>query len=113
MEIEPDVIVQVLLRERLRITVLAAVAVWDVNAADDIFQQVVLSALEVAARFRDTDHVLAWSFRAARHRAVDVARSRRLRSLPDEVLDLMESRWIDPAVVANSDRGEALHHCLG
>jgi RNA polymerase sigma-70 factor (ECF subfamily) len=113
MEIEPDVIVQVLLRERLRITALAAAVVRDVHAADDIFQQVVLSALEVAARFRDTDHVLAWSFRAARHRAVDVARSRRLRSLPDEVLDLMESRWIDPAVVANSDRGEALHHCLG
>ena len=65
MEIEPDVIVQVLLRERLRITALAAAVVRDVHAADDIFQQVVLSALEVASRFHDTDHVLAWSFRAA------------------------------------------------
>jgi RNA polymerase sigma-70 factor (ECF subfamily) len=57
--------------------------------------------------------VLAWSFRAARHRAIDLARSRHLRSLPDDVLDLLESRWVDPAVVASSDRGEALHRCLG
>jgi RNA polymerase sigma-70 factor (ECF subfamily) len=113
MDLEPDIIVQVLLRERLRVTALAAAVVRDVHSADDIFQQVVLSALEVAAQFRDTDHVLAWSFRAARHRVLDLARSRRLRSLPDEVLDLMESRWIDPASSANTDRGEALHRCLG
>jgi RNA polymerase sigma-70 factor (ECF subfamily) len=113
MELEPDTIVQVLLRERLRVTALAAAVVRDVHAADDIFQQVVLAALESAPRFRDTDHVLAWSFRAARHRAVDLARGRRLRSLPDEILDLMESRWADPALAANTDRGEALHRCLG
>lgn len=113
MELEADTIVQVLLRERLRVTALAAAVVRDVHAADDIFQQVVLAALEVGGHFRDTDHVLAWSFRAARHRALDLARSRRLRSLPEEVLDLLESRAIDPSQVAYSDRGEALHRCLG
>ncbi len=111
--LEPDTIVQVLLRERLRVTALAAAVIRDVHAADDIFQQVVLAALEARSHFRDTDHVLAWSFRAARHRALDLARSRRLRSLPDEVLDLLESRWTDPAAVTGSDRGEALHRCLG
>ena len=113
MVLEPDTIVQVLLRERLRVTALAAAVIRDVHAADDIFQQVVLAALEARSHFRDTDHVLAWSFRAARHRALDLARNRRLHSLPDEVLDLLESRWTDPAAVAGSDRGEALHRCLG
>jgi RNA polymerase sigma-70 factor (ECF subfamily) len=113
MDLEPDTIVQVLLRERLRVTALAAAVVRDVHAADDIFQQVVLAALEAGAQFRDTDHVLAWAFRAARHRAVDLARSRHLRSLPEEVLDLLESRWTDPEPAAYSDRGEALHRCLG
>ena len=113
MDLEPDTIVQVLLRERLRVTALAAAVVRDVHAADDIFQQVVLAALEVAARFRDTDHVLAWSFRAARHRALDLARSRRLQSLPEEVLDLLESRWVDASLAAETDRGEALHRCMG
>ena len=111
--LEPDTIVQVLLRERLRVTALAAVVVRDVHAADDIFQQVVLAALEAGPHFRDADHVLAWSFRVARHRALDLARGRRLRSLPDEVLDLLESRWADPALAVNTDRGEALHRCLG
>ena len=42
--LEPDTIVQVLLRERLRVTALAAAVIRDVHAADDIFQQVVLAA---------------------------------------------------------------------
>jgi RNA polymerase sigma-70 factor, ECF subfamily len=112
MVLEADTIVQVLLRERLRVTALAAAVVRDVHAADDIFQQVVLAALEGRAQFRDTDHVLAWSLRTARHRAVDLARKRHLRTLPDEVLDRLESRWSDPAGAEVSDRGEALHRCI-
>src|SRR5262249_54002620 len=69
--LEPDTIVQVLLRERLRVTALAAAVIRDVHAADDIFQQVVLAALEARSHFRNTDHVLAWSFRTARCRALD------------------------------------------
>ena len=42
-------------------------------------RQVVLSALEARTHFRDGDHVLAWAFRAARHRAV--ALDRRLHGL--------------------------------
>jgi RNA polymerase sigma factor (sigma-70 family) len=112
MVLEPDTIVQILLRERLRVTALAAAVIRDVHAADDIFQQVVLSALEARAQFHDSDHVLAWSMRAARHRAIDLARSRQLRPLPDEVLDLLESRAGDPAGSGWSDRAEALHQCM-
>jgi RNA polymerase sigma-70 factor (ECF subfamily) len=113
MTLEPDSIVQVLLRERLRVTALASTVTRDVHAADDIFQQVVLAALESRAQFRGSDHVLAWALRAARHRALDFARSRRLRSLPDHILDMLEAQWADPAGAAVSDRGEALHRCLG
>jgi RNA polymerase sigma factor (sigma-70 family) len=113
MTLEADSIVQVLLRERLRVTALAAAVTRDVHAADDIFQQVVLAALESRARFHEPDHVLPWALRAARHRAVDFARHRRQQLLPDDVLDLMEARWADPATTEWSDRGEALHRCLG
>src|SRR5687767_9951469 len=108
MTLEPDGIVQVLLRERLRVTAVAAAVVRDVHAADDIFQQVVLSALEHRGQFREPDHLLAWSLRAARHRAVDLARRRQVRPLPDDVLDLIEARWADPADASWSDRVEAL-----
>ena len=112
MTLEPDVIVQVLLQERLRVTALAAAVIRDVHAADDIFQQVVLAALEHRADFHDAGHVLAWALRVARHRAVDLSRQRQLQALPDEVLDLLESPAGDPASVAWSDRSEALHRCL-
>ncbi|HVK08415.1 MAG TPA: sigma-70 family RNA polymerase sigma factor [Gemmataceae bacterium] len=105
-----DVIVQVLLRERVRLTASAVVIARDVHAADDIFQQVVLAALQAAEKFQDAHHVLAWALRAARHRAIDLAHQRRLVPLPDDVLDLMETDWSDPA--AWSDQAEALHRCL-
>ena len=113
MPLEMDTIVQTLLKERRRVTAYAAAVVRDVHAADDIFQQVVLAALEVRARFRDAEHLMAWALRMARHRAVDVVRGRRMRPLPDEVLDLLEGQWGDPAAAGWTDRGEALHGCLG
>jgi RNA polymerase sigma-70 factor (ECF subfamily) len=112
MTLAADTVVQVLLRARLRVTALAASVVRDVHAADDIFQQVVLAALEARGDFHDAEHVLAWSLRAARHRAIDWARRRQLRPLPDEVLDLLEGSSDDPAGADWSDRGEALHQCL-
>jgi RNA polymerase sigma-70 factor (ECF subfamily) len=107
--VETDTIVQVLLRERLRIAAAASAVVRDVHAADDVFQQVVLAALEHKSEFRDPDHVLAWALRAARCRAVDLARRRKLAYLPDDVLDLLESGSAQPN---STDVVEALHDCL-
>lgn len=113
MTLEADQVVQVLLRHRLRVAAVAAAIVRDVHASDDIFQQVVLAALEDRSQFREPDHVLAWAVRAARHRALDLVRARRLLPLPDEVLDLLEAEWGDPAPSRWSDRVEALHRCMG
>lgn len=113
MGLDPDTVVQVLLRERLRIAAAATVIVRDVHAADDIFQQVVMSALEHRADIRDGDHLLAWALRATRHRSVDHARRKQLRSLSTEVLDLLEADWGDPAGVGSADHVEALKQCVG
>jgi RNA polymerase sigma-70 factor (ECF subfamily) len=113
MPLEMDAVVQTLLRQRRRVTAYAAAIVRDVHAADDLFQQIVLAAIEGRKQFRDTEHLLAWSLRAARHRAVDLVRSRHARLLPDDVLDLLEGHWSDPAGSGWSDEGEALHGCLG
>ncbi|HEX3150018.1 MAG TPA: sigma factor [Gemmataceae bacterium] len=110
---ERDAIVQVLLRERLRIASIATAIIRDVHAADDIFQQIVLQALQASEQFSDPHHVLAWGLRAARHRALDLANRRALVPLPDEVLDLMEGDWSEATPDAWSDQAEALHHCLG
>jgi len=113
MAMEADAVVQILLRERLRVAAIATAIVRDVHAADDIFQQVVLSALEHRDQFRDADHVLAWAIRTTRHRAIDLTHRRRMVSLPDEVLDLLEAEWLEAPGDAWSDRMEALHRCVG
>lgn len=113
MAMKQDEVIQVLLRERVRITAAAALLVRDVHAADDIFQQVVLNALEARGQFELADHVVAWALRAARHRAIDLLRRARARPLSDEVLDLLEAEWGDPAGDGWSDQLEALHHCVG
>jgi RNA polymerase sigma-70 factor (ECF subfamily) len=112
MGLEPDEVVQFLLAERLRLVAAATVIVRDVHATDDMFQQVVLSALEHRSDIRDTDHLLAWALRAARHRAIDLARRKALRSLSTEILDLFEADWGDPASLGCPDQMEALRHCV-
>jgi RNA polymerase sigma-70 factor, ECF subfamily len=111
MSLPTDTIVDVLLRERLRIIALAMLIARDAHAADDIFQQVVLGAIKAPEKFRETGHVLAWALRMARHRAINLAKSRSLHTLPEETLDLLEAASTDPEIL-NSDRVEALRHCL-
>jgi RNA polymerase sigma-70 factor, ECF subfamily len=113
MTMAPDELALVLLRERLRVTAVAGAIVRDIHTADDIFQQVVLRALEQPGQFNDDHHVLAWAMRAARHRALDAVGRARALSLPDDVLDLLEAEWGDPADPAWSDRVEALQRCVG
>jgi RNA polymerase sigma-70 factor, ECF subfamily len=113
MGLEPDTVVQLLLRERLRLVAAAVSVLRDVHAADDAFQQVVLAALEHRAEIRDGDHLLAWALRTIRHRAVDLARRRKIRPLPTHVLDLLEADWGDPAGLESPDRIDALRRCIG
>jgi RNA polymerase sigma factor (sigma-70 family) len=91
----------------------AAAIVRDVDAADDIFQQVVLSALQHAGQIRDQEHLLAWAVRVTRHRAVDQARRRQAQTLSPDLLDLLESTWGDPAGAGPTDQVEALRRCIG
>ncbi len=113
MTLKADEVVQVLLRWRLRVAGAAVAVARDVHAADDIFQQVVLAALEDRKQFRNADHLLAWAVRAARHRAIDLTRRHKMISLPDEVLDLLEAQWANPTQASWPDRVEALHRCVG
>jgi RNA polymerase sigma-70 factor (ECF subfamily) len=113
MSLHRDSVVKVLLRERLRVMTVASAIVRDVHAADDIYQQVVLAALQVEGGFQDEGHVLAWALRTAKHRSLDLARRRQLLSLPDDMLDQLEAEWSDPASTKWTDQAEALQRCLG
>jgi RNA polymerase sigma-70 factor (ECF subfamily) len=113
MGLDANAVVQLLLRERVRLTAAAVAVLRDVHTADDVFQQIVLAALGHPDHFRDPDHLLAWSLRAARHRAVDAARRRRVQVLDADVLDALEAHWADTPAADPPARVEALQHCLG
>ena len=107
-----EAFVQVLLQERARLLAIAVAITGDAHAAEDVFQQVVAAALQTKNQFRERDHVLAWGLRAARHRALNVARDRRFTPLPVEVLDLLDGALDDPAGPPVSDHAAALPRCV-
>jgi len=112
MGLEANGIVAALLKHRLRLVASVASIVRNPHDADDVFQQVVLSALRSDTPFQDVDHLLAWSTRAARHRALDLARRKQLCPLSNQVLDLLEAEWGDPVGPGRSDAAEALGRCM-
>lgn len=105
-------IVQLLLRERVRITALVVAVLRDVHASDDVFQQVVLAALQAPHPFRDGDHLTAWAIRTARHRAVDHLRKQRICTLDEAALDALEAHWLAVPAHEPPARVEALEGCL-
>jgi RNA polymerase sigma-70 factor, ECF subfamily len=110
--LELDTVVQVLLRNRLRIAASAAVIGRDAHAADDTYQQIVLLALEQAGQFQSPEHVLNWAIRAARHRALDAIRKKPVYTLPDEILDMLERPDDRDSEEHAEAVSEALHGCM-
>jgi RNA polymerase sigma-70 factor (ECF subfamily) len=112
MGLEADTVVACLLRHRLRLVAAATGIVRNPHDADDVFQQVVLSALETRGQLNDAEHLLAWAIRTVRHRAIDLARRKMLGVLSDRALDLLEAEWGNPAEAAASEQAEILWGCL-
>jgi len=105
-------VVQVLLRERIRISGSVMPIVRDAHAVDDIFQQVTLQALQMPSDFTEPGHVVAWALRAARHRAIDLVRTCKPVPLDDATLDLLEQEWAARPTAEFTGRIEALRQCL-
>lgn len=105
-------VVQQLLRDRVRITAVALAVLRNSHDADDVFQQVMLVAVEGKEAFREPEHLGAWALRAARHRAIDQARKRQLQVLDEAALDAIEAHWARAPAGDGSARADALGRCL-
>ncbi len=101
-----------LLANRFRVMAVAAVVVREHDLVDDVFQQVVVQALEDPARYADPTHLLRWALRAARHRAIDLARSRKRLVLDDSVYELLASEIEELPADEQVARVKALRECL-
>lgn len=82
------------------------------QSCDDVFQQVVLKALEDTSHFADEKHLLYWAIRLARHRAVDLVRADRRVLLDDSVYELLEAEIAETPSEQIAGRLAALQSCL-
>jgi len=110
MSLSQEVIVRTLLGARTRISASAWMITRDVQAAEDIFQNLSVKALAGGTPFELEAHLVSWAHITARHEALNWVRSRKGRAvcLDDVVLSLVADEWEE----ADGPRLQALRGCL-
>ncbi|MFT5524762.1 MAG: RNA polymerase sigma-70 factor (ECF subfamily) [Pirellulaceae bacterium] len=114
MTLSHDQIVQTLLAERPKFLTLAWGMLRDVHSAEDVYQDLLLKALQPERRFDSVDHLLAWSWQVARNRGRELLRNQKTQAtvLDSDVLELLaeETRQRDAEAIAT--QSAALTDCL-
>jgi len=105
-------VVRALIRDRAKLLGYAWAILRDHHAADDVFQEVTVLAMERPGEIADEAHLARWARKAARLKCLEVLRRRSKRSLPldGDVLDLLEAEWEDPA--SGEERVDHLRECV-
>lgn len=116
----PDDVAKWLLGKQTQITAYVRVIVHDMQTAEDIFQEVCVSAIQVSADFDSEEGSIRWAMKVGRNKAIDYLRRTRKEVvvLSPELLDKLSNEWIgrshDPQW---QDRQHSLYknleHCIG
>jgi len=111
---KPDALVRVLIRDRAKLLAYIWAILRDYHLADDVFQDVTVLAIERVADFNDESHLLLWSRKTARFKALEVLRSKpyRMMSLSEEVLDMLAQNWERADATNAQDEAEHLKACV-
>lgn len=107
-------IVRILLNQRIRLSSTMWSVVRDTHAVEDLFQELLIRAMDERARFSGKDELVAWARISARHRAIDYARVRsgRTRILEENVLELLARQLESPPDELLESRLDALRECV-
>jgi RNA polymerase sigma-70 factor (ECF subfamily) len=111
---EANRIVRALIRDRAKLLGYIWAIVRDHHLAEDVFQDLTVLAMERAGEIQDDEHLLLWSRRAARYKALEVLRSKSYQAttLDDDVLELLQTDWARGDAFASSDEVDHLRACL-
>jgi RNA polymerase sigma-70 factor (ECF subfamily) len=71
--------------------------------------------MQRAADISDEDHLLLWSRRAARFKALEALRNRTYRatSLDEDVLEMLEADWVSADSLVVREEVDHLRECVG
>ena len=111
---KPDAVVRTLIRDRAKLLGYLWAILRDYHLADDVFQDVTVLAIQRAQEFNDDDHLLVWSRKTARFKALEVLRSKPFRtmSLNEDVLDLLTADWQLADSVSTQEEVDHLKACV-
>lgn len=114
MPVDVEDLVRLALRERPRLIAYAAVILADEHAAEDVFQDVLVIAMQKADEIESPEHLMGWLRLTARNRSLDIRRARRNHAsvLDPEVLAVLENTWSKLDQSDTSARAEALRQCV-
>ena len=115
MSLPEDQILRLLLAGRTLLLAYIRSIVRDPHLAEDIFQDVSIVALRKREEIVDETHFRAWVRRTARLEAMNVLRREQKQrvTLPQAVLDALESHWDNRDQEIVRQRAEWLAECLG
>ena len=96
MTLSENEILKTLMQSRVRIAAAIWLAVRDTQAAEDIYQHVVLKAMTKETRFAAEGSVLSRAVITARHEGIDWLRwwRKERNGLAPEIMDLLVQDWL-------------------
>ena len=108
--------VRALLSNRIKILSYLDSIVNDFHLSEDCYQDVCAAAVSKIDYFEDAEHLLRWSFRTGRNKAIDALRRRNRQpcGLEDTVLKALEGQWQTESTHSSfeSDQTYTLKKCL-
>ena len=92
----PDEVAKWLLSRQTQIVAYTRVIVHDMQVAEDIFQEVCVSAIKVSNSLDSAEGCIKWAMKVARNKAIDYLRRTRrdVALLSPELLDHLCDEWI-------------------
>ena len=114
MPIQQDQLIRLLIAERGKVLAYIRSIVRREELAEDVFQDISITAINKRDEIRDETHFLKWVRVAARLEALNAVRKARVRelTLDDRVLDDLEGHWDRHDDERNTRVSAALEECI-
>lgn len=114
MPLSQEQVVHVLLRERTKLLAWSWSALRDGHRSEDVFQDLLVKALESNAEFETESRLTAWAWRVTRNRVFELLRQskRQPTALDDALLDSLAAEMQSRDTRRLNDHVDALGRCL-
>ena len=114
MALKDNQIVEVMLRNRIRLTAFIRSIVCDFHAAEDIYQKVCLLALQSSEKFNDSMHLLKWAWLVCRSESLkDLEKRKKAPVIFDEhILEMIQSESQKSSFLDDPNIYTILEKCL-